>query len=199
MDSRGIPGRSRAWIALQGIARLSDCRRIAGTVDFRWSMTHSHGASARAGRQPRPARRRRPSPAAAAAYFGASLAFHADVSDVAAALAADGDPGFVVLDTRSTESWDQGHVPGAVHLPTALIPEQAGQLLDKSVPVVTYCWGPGCNGATRAALALAELGYQVKEMLGGFEYWAREGFEFETWEGVSAPRPLTARDAACGC
>ncbi|WP_392676063.1 rhodanese-like domain-containing protein [Streptomyces sp. LN785] len=143
------------------------------------------------------------SPAAAAAYFGASLAFHADVSDVAAALAADGDPGFVVLDSRSTASWDQGHVPGAVHLPTALIAEQARNLLDPDVPVVTYCWGPGCNGAARAALALAELGYQVKEMLGGFEYWAREGFEFETWEGrerrTADPLTAPAADGDCGC
>ncbi|TXS51576.1 rhodanese-like domain-containing protein [Streptomyces sp. t39] len=142
------------------------------------------------------------SPAAAAAYFGASLAFHADVSDVAAALSSGDDPGFVVLDSRSTESWDQGHVPGAVHLPTALIPEQAEQLLDRSVPVVTYCWGPGCNGATRAALALAELGFQVKEMLGGFEYWAREGFAYETWEGPRSREadPLTAPvDGDCGC
>ncbi|MET9130794.1 rhodanese-like domain-containing protein [Streptomyces antibioticus] len=143
-------------------------------------------------------------PAEAAAHFRASLVFHADVSDVAAALAADGDPGFVVLDSRSTASWDQGHVPGAVHLPTALIPEQAEALLDKDVPVVTYCWGPGCNGATRAALALAELGYRVKEMLGGFEYWAREGFAYETWEGGDRrlADPLTApvNDGAdCGC
>lgn len=142
-------------------------------------------------------------PAEAAAYFRASLAFHADVSDVAAALAAGGDPGFVVVDSRSTESWDQGHVPGAIHLPTALIPKQAAQLLDPSVPVVTYCWGPGCNGATRAALALAERGYRVKEMLGGFEYWAREGFEFETWQGRErrVPDPLTAPVDAdnCGC
>ncbi|MGW2821296.1 rhodanese-like domain-containing protein [Streptomyces sp. NPDC001443] len=142
-------------------------------------------------------------PAEAAAYFRASLVFHADVSDVAAALAAEGDPGFVVLDSRSTESWDQGHIPGAVHLPTALIAEQAARLLDKSVPVVTYCWGPGCNGATRAALALAELGYQVKEMLGGFEYWVREGFAHETWEGPARrdADPLTAPVDAqdCGC
>jgi rhodanese-related sulfurtransferase len=142
-------------------------------------------------------------PADAAAHFRASLAFHADVSDVATTLAAGGDPGFVVVDSRSTESWDQGHVPGAVHLPTALIPEQAGRLLDRSVPVVTYCWGPGCNGATRAALALAELGYQVKEMLGGFEYWVREGFAYETWQGAEnrPADPLTAPvDAAdCGC
>ncbi|MFB4426060.1 rhodanese-like domain-containing protein [Streptomyces sp. QL37] len=143
------------------------------------------------------------SPAAAAAYFGASLAFHADVSDVAAALEADGDPGFVVLDSRSTASWDQGHVPGAVHLPTAVVAERAARLLDPAVPVVTYCWGPGCNGATRAALALAELGYQVKEMLGGFEYWVREGFAFETWEGPErrTADPLTAPVGAddCGC
>ncbi|MEV1021907.1 rhodanese-like domain-containing protein [Streptomyces sp. NPDC050264] len=143
------------------------------------------------------------SPAAAAAHFGASLAFHADVSDVAAALTADADPGFVVLDSRSTASWDQGHVPGAVHLPTALIAEQAEHILDRTVPVVTYCWGPGCNGATRAALALAELGFQVKEMLGGFEYWVREGFAHETWEGPArrAADPLTAPVGAddCGC
>lgn len=142
-------------------------------------------------------------PATAAAYFRASLAFHADVSDVAAALAADGDPGFVVLDSRSTDAWDQGHIPGAVHLPTALIAEQAEQLLDRAVPVVTYCWGPGCDGATRAALALAELGFQVKEMLGGFEYWVREGFAYETWEGRErrAADPLTAPVGAedCGC
>jgi rhodanese-related sulfurtransferase len=146
-------------------------------------------------------------PQEAAAYFTASLAFHADVSDVAAALAGagpDGTPGFVVIDTRSTEAWDQGHVPGALHLPTALIPRLAARLLDPAVPVVTYCWGPGCNGATRAALALSRLGYRVKEMLGGFEYWAREGFAYETAEGGGRrdPDPLTApvaTDATCGC
>ena len=68
--------------------------------------------------------------------------------------------------------------------------------------MVTYCWGPGCNGATRAALALAELGYRVREMLGGFEYWAREGLPVEAADGVTcAPAdPLTApADVACGC
>ncbi|MBY8864899.1 MULTISPECIES: rhodanese-like domain-containing protein [Streptomyces] len=142
-------------------------------------------------------------PAEAAAHFRASLAFHTDVSDVAAALAAGGDPGFVVVDSRSAEAWDQGHIPGAVHLPTALVPERAEALLDRSVPVVVHCWGPGCDGATRAALALAELGYRVKEMLGGFEYWVREGFAYETRQGVErrTADPLTApaEGDACGC
>ncbi|WP_323447814.1 rhodanese-like domain-containing protein [Streptomyces yaizuensis] len=142
-------------------------------------------------------------PGAAAAHFRARLAFHADVADVAADLAAGGDPGFVLVDSRSTAAWDQGHIPGALHLPTALIPGQAPRLLDPAVPVITYCWGPGCDGATRAALALAELGYRVKELLGGFEYWVREGLAHETREGTRQlpADPLTAPPALadCGC
>ena len=142
------------------------------------------------------------SPADAAVHFTRRLAVETDVSDVHAALDG-GDPGFVLLDSRSAEAWAQGHVPGAVHLPGREIPARAVAELDRSVPVVTYCWGPGCNGATRAALALALLGFRVRVMLGGFEYWAREGLPVESVDGVqrAAPDPLTAPAAAlsCGC
>lgn len=86
-------------------------------------------------------------PADAAAYFAARLAFHTDVADVHAALAG-GAPGFVLVDSRGPVGWAQGRLPGAVHLPTAEIPARAPSLLDPAVPVVTYCWGPGCDGAT---------------------------------------------------
>ena len=137
-------------------------------------------------------------PAEAAAHFARRLAVETDVSDVAAALES-GRPGFVLVDTRSREAWDAGHVPGAVHLPGREIATRAPAELDRSVPVVTYCWGPGCNGATRAALALSLLGHRVREMLGGFEYWAREGLPVATAEGVRRPAvdPLTA--VGCGC
>ena len=68
--------------------------------------------------------------------------------------------------------------------------------------MVTYCWGPGCNGATRAALALSTLGFRVREMIGGFEYWAREGLPVESAQGTrrSAIDPLTAPvGVSCGC
>jgi rhodanese-related sulfurtransferase len=138
-------------------------------------------------------------PAAAAAHFAARLAFETDVSDVHAALES-GRAGFLLVDSRSAEAWAQGHVPGAVHLPGREIAARAGEL-DRSVPVVTYCWGPGCNGATRAALALALLGFRVREMIGGFEYWAREGLPVETADGVRRPTidPLTAPAVSCGC
>jgi rhodanese-related sulfurtransferase len=140
--------------------------------------------------------------AAALAHFAARLAFETDVSDVAADLAA-GVPGVVVVDSRSQESWDQGHIEGAMHLPTAEIATRAAGLVPREAAVVTYCWGPGCNGATRAALEFAKLGYRVKEMIGGFEYWAREGFPVETASGVTR-RPVDALTApvsgiACAC
>ncbi|MGY1690231.1 rhodanese-like domain-containing protein [Geodermatophilus sp. SYSU D01105] len=140
-------------------------------------------------------------PSEAAAHFARRLAVETDVSDVSAALGS-GTPGFVLLDSRSREAWEQGHVPGAVHLPGREIADRAPAELDRSVPVVTYCWGPGCNGATRAALALAQLGFRVREMIGGFEYWAREGLPVETAAGVSRAvvDPLTApAGARCGC
>jgi rhodanese-related sulfurtransferase len=140
------------------------------------------------------------SPADAAAFFATRLRCQTDVSDVEAALASRA-PGFVLIDSRGTEGWRQGHVPGAVHLPTADIPTAAARLLDPTVPVVTYCWGPGCDGATRAALALARLGYRVKEMIGGIEYWQREGFRIETEAGIElrTPDPLTTPVHAIGC
>jgi len=133
-------------------------------------------------------------------FFTARLTFQADVSDVYAALAS-GQPGFVLLDSRSGQAWRQGHIPRALHLPTAAIPARASDLLDLEVPVITYCWGPGCDGATRAALALARLGYRVKEMIGGIEYWIREGFAVQTPGGPQQrpADPLTAPIGAINC
>jgi rhodanese-related sulfurtransferase len=125
-------------------------------------------------------------------------------SDRRADQGAKSSAGLVVIDSRSRAAWDQAHILGAIHLPTADIPARAAALLDPGVPVVAYCWGPGCNGATRAALALSEAGFDAKEMLGGIEYWIREGFPVRTEKGeeIAEPDPLTAprpANAACGC
>ena len=129
----------------------------------------------------------------AVAFFQALLSFQTDASDVHAAMES-GHPGIVLVDSRGPDAWNQWHIPGAVHLPTGKIAKRARRLIDPAAPVVTYCWGPGCNGATRAALEFARLGYQVQEMIGGIEYWIREGFPVETPNGSErrAPDPLTA-------
>ncbi|GGM62933.1 rhodanese-like domain-containing protein [Dactylosporangium sucinum] len=141
-------------------------------------------------------------PTDAIAHFTARLTYETDVSDVHALLEA-GTPGLVVVDSRGPQAWAQGHVPGAVHLPTAEIALRAPAEIPRDADVVTYCWGPGCNGATRAALEFARLGYRVREMLGGYEYWVREGLTFQTRTGrehrpaddLTAPR----RAVSCDC
>jgi rhodanese-related sulfurtransferase len=116
-------------------------------------------------------------PATARAHFAGRLAVETDVADVAHAIAA-GERDFVLLDARSEEAFAAGHLPGAISLPHERIDAETLAALPAGL-VVTYCWGPSCNGATRAAARLAELGRPVKEMIGGYEYWRKERHEVE--------------------
>lgn len=114
--------------------------------------------------------------AAALAHYRAALQFETDCSDVASALAS-GTPGFVLLDVRSPTLYAQGHVPGALNLPHGKIVESKLTDYPADTLFVTYCAGPHCNGATRGALRLAQLGRPVKLMIGGITGWIDEGFE----------------------
>ena len=58
----------------------------------------------------------------------------------------------------------------------------------RSSRVVVYCWSPGCNAGAKGAVEFAKLGYGVKEMIGGYEYWVREGQPTENDEGAAPPR-----------
>jgi len=111
----------------------------------------------------------------AADFFAAKLAYETDPSDLAAERATGTPP--IVVDTRSLASWAQGRIPGAVHIPNADLEARIAEVApDKDAAIVVYCWGPGCNGSTRGALILTRLGYSnVRELIGGFEYWSREG------------------------
>lgn len=133
------------------------------------------------------------------AHFAAKLAFETDPSDVHSDLEAGAR--FVLVDSRGDLAWNQGRIVGAVHLPTAQIVGRAASEIPIDTPVVVYCWGPGCNGSTRAALEFARLGYRVTEMIGGYEYWAREGYPVENNGGRidRAPDALTAPAGAISC
>lgn len=111
------------------------------------------------------------------AHFANRLEVETDVADVAAALA-NGGADFVLLDARGPEAYAAGHLPGAIGLHHSELTPKAVDALPEGL-VVAYCWGPACNGACKAARRLAELGRPVKEMLGGFEYWMRDGHPVE--------------------
>lgn len=115
-------------------------------------------------------------------FFAARLAAETDPSDVYAAQKSG--ERFVLVDVRGDDAWAQGRVSGAIHMPYREIPARAPREIPAGTPVVVYCWSPGCNAGVKGALAFAELGYDVKEMIGGYEYWAREGQPVENDEGA---------------
>jgi rhodanese-related sulfurtransferase len=117
------------------------------------------------------------SPEDARRHFLSKLAVETDVSDVATDLERKRG-GFVVVDVRNQKAYAERHVPGAINLPWRTIDERVAAQL-KGKLVVVYCWSPGCNGSTKGAARLASLGVQVKEMIGGLEYWLREGHDTE--------------------
>lgn len=114
----------------------------------------------------------------ALARFAGSLQFETDCWDVHHALTS-GAQDFVLLDVRGTEKYAQGHVPGAVDLAHRKIIASKLAEYPPETLFVTYCAGPHCNGATRAAIRLAQLGRPVKIMLGGVTGWLDEGFALE--------------------
>ena len=122
-----------------------------------------------------------------AAFFAAKLACETDASDLYARQKA-GDA-VVVVDVRSDEAWAQGRVAGALHMHYGEIAERAPKEIPADSEVVVYCWSPGCNAGAKGALEFAKLGYDVREMIGGYEYWVREGYPVEDHDGIHR-RPI---------
>jgi rhodanese-related sulfurtransferase len=118
-------------------------------------------------------------PDVARRHYAAKLAVETDPSDVHSDREA-GVAGFVVADTRSADAYAEEHIAGAISLPYRTLDEASTAHLSRDALYVVYCWGPGCNAGAKGAVRLAELGFRVKEMIGGIEYWKREGYPTES-------------------
>jgi molybdopterin/thiamine biosynthesis adenylyltransferase/rhodanese-related sulfurtransferase len=89
------------------------------------------------------------------------------------------EAGTVVLDVREPDEYDQGAIPGAIHIPRGHLESQIeGRVLDHGAPILIYC-----AGGTRSAFAaktLHEMGYSdVVSMAGGFNKWKDDGLEWK--------------------
>ncbi|MEH6434112.1 rhodanese-like domain-containing protein [Massilia sp. DD77] len=135
-----------------------------------------------------------PDPAQSAVFMQAKLAYHTDSADLAEDLL-NGVDAIVVIDTRSPEHYAAGHIPGAISFPHRTMDEHSTSALDRGKTYVVYCDGIGCNGSTKGAWKLARLGFKVKELLGGLDFWKRDGHPLAT--GMEAGRLGAA--ARCGC
>jgi molybdopterin/thiamine biosynthesis adenylyltransferase/rhodanese-related sulfurtransferase len=109
-------------------------------------------------------------------------------ADAAARLSSDEPP--VLIDVRESDEFDQGAIPGSVHIPRGNLESRiAGVVPDLSAPIVITCQS-GQRSAF-AARSLEELGYEdVASLAGGFGAWKQNGLPW------SAPRVLSEAQRA---
>ncbi|HKO57840.1 MAG TPA: rhodanese-like domain-containing protein [Thermoanaerobaculia bacterium] len=129
-------------------------------------------------------------------FFAMKLDHETDCADVADDLTR-GRPDLVVIDARVPELYERGHVPGAINFPHRTMSAESVQRLPREALFVTYCDGIGCNASTKAALKLAGFGFRVKEMLGGIDWWMRDGLSVARGAEAGSMQPAAA--IACGC
>ena len=124
-------------------------------------------------------------------HYAAKLAYEIDAADLKVAL--DAGDQVVVIDARSAEAYTLEHIPGAINLPHRIMDSASTAQLNRDALYVSYCDGIGCNASTKGALKLAQLGFTVKELMGGLDWWKRDGL---ATAGLLAVQPETI---ACGC
>jgi rhodanese-related sulfurtransferase len=111
-------------------------------------------------------------------HFRDKLAFETDAWDLNEMLRA-GEL-VTIIDARSEAAFAAEHIPRAINVPHRTMNPESTMQLDRDALYVTYCDGIGCNASTKGALKLAELGFQVKELIGGIDWWKRDGYATES-------------------
>jgi rhodanese-related sulfurtransferase len=124
-------------------------------------------------------------------FYQNKLDFEMDPSDLFEAL--EKGENVVPLDTRQAIGYNKEHIPGAINLPHRELDKNTTKHLDKSKIYVCYCDGIGCNASTKGALKMTKLGFKVKELIGGIQWWKFDGY---ATEGIENSKGLEIK---CAC
>ena len=115
-------------------------------------------------------------------HYENKLAFEMDPSDLFDAL--NNGENVIVVDARKAFGFEAEHIPTAINIPHREMTVESTKHLDKDTLYVTYCDGIGCNASTKGALNMAKLGFKVKELIGGIEWWKLDGYTTEGTKGI---------------
>lgn len=92
----------------------------------------------------------------------------------------------VVIDARGAAAFEAEHIPDAISLPHREMTEASTAGLERDALYVTYCDGIGCNASTKGALNMTRLGFTVKELIGGLDWWRRDGYPTKKGDAAHA-------------
>ena len=124
-------------------------------------------------------------------FYKAKLNYETDSWDLSESL--KNDANIIVIDARSADVFALEHIPTAINIPHRTMSPETTAHLDKTKTYITYCDGIGCNASTKGALKMTELGFKVKELLGGLDWWKRDGYETHGSQGREGVQQ------SCGC
>lgn len=124
-------------------------------------------------------------------HYEDKLKYEIDSWDLSVLLKEKAD--VIVIDARAYSVYEIEHIPTAINIPHRTMNEETILKLSKETLYVTYCDGIGCNASTKGALNMAKLGFKVKELLGGLDWWKRDGYE------TSGSKRKASNQIECGC
>ena len=125
-------------------------------------------------------------------HYENKLAYEIDSSDLYDAL--NNGINIIVIDARKPDGFEREHIPGAINITHRTMSVETTKDLNRQAIYVTYCDGIGCNASTKGALNMARLGFTVKELIGGIDWWKRDEYSTEGREGVE--REMSVK---CAC
>jgi len=124
-------------------------------------------------------------------FYDQKLKYEIDSSDLFKAI--ENNENIIVVDARSVEAFESEHIPGAINIPHRTMSVETTSHLDKGKLYITYCDGIGCNASTKGAYNMAKLGFKVKELIGGLDWWKRDGYE------TNGTKATEGRKYICSC
>lgn len=87
---------------------------------------------------------------------------------------------FKLVEVLREDSYNEGHIPGAINIPADMLRGLASKQLDKNDTIVVYCASYGCHASINAARALLDMGYKkVLDFKAGKKGWVNAGLELE--------------------
>ena len=87
----------------------------------------------------------------------------------------------ILIDVLKPESFEKGHIPGAINIPLKKVASEAKKRFDKDQEIIVYCSDEECSASPAAGKKLEDIGFSnVTHFKGGKKEWQEAGYQMES-------------------